>query len=69
MTPWFFKTNSLTNEMILVMCGTQNPEETSHEMMIINVSTSPVKCSLVKIRLKPYTGIYIKMRLQYYHLH
>jgi len=32
------------NEPILVIFGTQNLEETSHHM-IINVSTSPVKCS------------------------
>jgi len=32
------------NESVLVIFGTQNPEETSHHT-IINVSTSPVKCS------------------------
>jgi len=44
MTPWFFKNHSVKNEPILVIFGTQNPEETSHQM-IISVSTSHVKCS------------------------
>jgi len=44
MTPWFFKNNSVKNELILVIFGVQNLEETSHQR-IINVSTSPVKCS------------------------
>jgi len=34
----------MKNEPILVIFGKQNPKETSHQK-IINVSTSPVKCS------------------------
>jgi len=39
-----FKNNLVKNELILAIFGVQNPEETSHQT-IINVSTSPVKCS------------------------
>jgi len=36
--------NKVKNEPVLVIFGAWNPAETSHQM-IINVSTSPVKCS------------------------
>jgi len=38
------KNNSVKNKPILVTFGTQNLEKTSYQM-IIDVSTSPVKCS------------------------
>jgi len=44
MTPWFLKNNSVKKWTNFRNFGTQNPEETSHQT-VINVSTSPVKCS------------------------
>jgi len=40
----FKKNNLVKNELILIIFGVQIPEEMSHQM-IINVSTSPGKCS------------------------
>jgi len=64
----FLKNNSVKNKPILVIFGTQNPEETSHQM-IINVSTSPVKCSHCTLwkahNVHLIEVIYIKTRWQY----
>jgi len=67
----FFLHNSVKNEMVLVTFGTQNPEETSQEK-IINVSTSPVKCSHCTLwnadNVHLIKRICIITRWQYYHL-
>jgi len=54
----------------LVILGTENPEETSHQ--IINVSTSPVNCSHCTLykadNVHLIEAIYIKTCWQYCHL-
>jgi len=48
MTPWFFKNNSVKNELILMIFGAQNSKEKTLKT-IINVSTSPVPCEKLDI--------------------